>query len=289
MLRNQLKGFGARWELFFENRAPNPAGCLLRAGISRPQSESGWWDVRAMRARPNYVLSILMEKGAGSYRNENGFECQLTYGNFFLIFPGFKQIYSPGINEQWHELYVGFNGQIFDCLRDNGFLSSAQPVWSLNDPAPWLQRLFTLLEAPRPASAIEITREAAHFATFLLEMVSAAQPVDVSTAPSDWFHHACVLLTNDLSQKIRLESVATELGMSYSTFRSYFTQRAGMPPARYRDLHRIKAACEQLEKTSNTCRNIAANLGYCNEQYFSTAFKAATGYSPQEYRRKKSG
>ena len=289
MLRNQLKSFGAKWELYFENRTPNAFGSLLRGGVSKPVSQNDWWDIRKLRTRPNYVLSIMQENGAGSYRNENGFECQLSYGNFILNFPELKQTYSPGKDEYWHELYVGFSGEIFDSCRNNGIIHPSQPVWHLKNPAPWIKRLRLLLQAPRPQTAIGVTREAAEFLAFLSQMLERATPVEHGAASSDWFSHACILLTNNINSKVNLRDIAAEMGMSYSTFRLYFSQRAGMPPARYRDEQRMKMACELLIKSNKPCRVIAANVGYCSEQYFSTFFKAHVGIAPSEYRKEHQG
>jgi AraC-like DNA-binding protein len=245
-----------------------------------------WWDIRQLRTRPYYVLSMMHEQSSGSYRNENGFQCRLSYGDFFFCFPHFRQTFSPGQNEYWQESYIGFVGEVFDCCRESGVLCPQRPVWHLDDPAPWLERLHTLLRAPRPTTPRGVRREATDFLAFVLQMLEYATPVAHSDASNDWFERACVLLTNDLSRKLALREVAAELEMSYGAFRLHFTRRAGMPPARYRDRQRIQVACDFLRSSNKPCHIIAANLGYCSEQYFSTLFKAATGLAPREYRRR---
>jgi len=277
-------------ELYFDNGAPDPAGDFLGAGISLPFRPSDWWEMRGLWSYPYYSLNLILEGGSGSYRNESGFQCNLRYGNFFLTFPGIKQHYGPGKQERWSELYVGFRGQIFDHYLKQGILQHYLPVWQLDDPAPWMKRFQQLLQAPRPHTRIGTAREVTRFLALLFEMQEQAQPVQASLANSDWFSQACLMLTADMHHKVNLREVAEQLGMSYHTFRLYFTQRAGMPPMQFRDKHRLRAACEWLVSNPHkSCKQIAFTLGYYNGDHFSAHFKRHMGMTPNQYRKRFGG
>jgi len=280
-----LAELGANREFYFENLPDDSPGQLLRGGIGIPRRRNDMSDTREMWAYPYYVLEMMQEEGSGSYRNENGFGCQLAYGNFFFVYPGFKQYYGPGKDENWSEICVSFAGRIFDLYRENNILHPHQPVWHLSDPAPWIERLRSLLQTPRPTVALDRAVEATRLLHFLLEMMQEATPVESGHAPSDWFTQACLMLTSDLAHKSDLNRVASQLGMSYHTFRLYFTQRAGMSPLQYRNAKRIEAANGLLIGTDKSCRSIAFMLGYCSGDHFSADFKRHTGLSPREYRR----
>lgn len=277
---------GANREFYFENLPVDSPGQLLRGGIGTPDHRNDLCDTRAMWSYPYYVLEMMLEEGSGSYRNENGFECQLAYGNFFFAYPGFKQYYGPGKDENWSEICVSFAGQIFDLYRESNLLAPQQPVWHLADPAPWIARLSSLLQQPRPIAALDSAAQATQFLHLLLEMMQAATPAASGQATSDWFTQACLMLVNDLSHKPDLNRVAAELGMSYHTFRLYFTQRAGMSPLQYRNKKRIEAAHDLLLGTDKACNSIAFILGYCSGDHFSADFKRHTGLAPRDYRRK---
>lgn len=130
-------------------------------------------------------------------------------------------------------------------------------------------------------------QRAVHFLDYLLELLDAAQPIRESKPDADWFTVACKMLTCDLHHKIDLQHIASELGMSYHTFRLYFTRRAGMSPKRYHNQVRLAAASELLiSDTHKHCKEIAFELGFTGPHHFATQFKKQQGISPNAFRQK---
>lgn len=286
MIERNIKSLlGNSDELYFNNVSPDPAGDFLGAGISLPFRTNDWWEMRGLWSYPYYSLNLMLEGCEGSYRNENGFECDLSYGIFFLTFPRIKQHYGPGKKQRWSELYVGFKGKVFDDYVESGVLRRDLPVWRLANPQPWIEQLQELLRTPRPDTRIGTACEASRFLAFLFEMMGEAHPAQTSITSSDWFSQACLMLTSDIHHKVNLREVASNLGMSYHTFRLYFTKRAGVPPAEYRDQVRLKAACDLLrDNPHKSCKQIAFTLGYYNGDHFSAHFKRHMGMPPNQYR-----
>jgi len=280
-----LVAAGAKRHLFFERPDRGLPGQILQSGSGMPVRQNDWWNIHEMSSLPYYVLVMMQEGGRGFFRDEKGFECQLEFGHFLLISPGVKRLYGPGKDDHWSELSIAFRGSIFDLHSKCGVFDAHQPVWRLERPAVWTRRLHALLEAPRPVNEVGIARETADFLRLLLGMLEKATPVVKHVPSSDWFTRACVMLTADLSRKTDYRQVAEELGMSYNTFRHYFTQRAGMPPSRYRDSQRIKVACDFLKNTRKPHREIAFYLGYSSEQHFSAHFKEWMQMAPRAYRK----
>ena len=249
-------------------------------------SHMDWWDVQPLWSHPYYGLVMMLDEGSGFYRNQNGFQCELSSGNFLLTFPGHKQVYGPKKGEKWGELYAGFDGDIFTVAYKHKILDPSQPVWKLNDPSVWVDRLQELLQANRVATRQKQFRRAVHFCDFLLEMLDAAEPVNSNAAVSDWFALACQMSIADLHHKIDWEELATSLGMSYHTFRLYFRRRAGMSPLQYREKHRFHSACNLLMDMHYSCKDIAFVLGFADPDHFSQQFKKRFGRSPMQYRKK---
>ena len=75
-----------------------------------------------------------------------------------------------------------------------------------------------------------------------------------------------------------------DLGMSYDGFLKRFRRGVRIPTARYRAAHLIDRACELMRHGRLTDRQIAEQLGFCDEFFFSHRFKQVTGRSPRQFR-----
>jgi len=278
--------YGSPYEKYFNNGSPCPEGDLLSGGIGYPTYRNDWWDTRNLWSKPYYVLSMMIGDGIGSYHNENGFTCELSSNTFFLTFPELKASYSPADGARWGELFASFSGGLFELIRHQGILNPAQPVWRIDPLQPWVERLQEIVQAPLPRTTLQTMRRAATFLDLLLELLDKAEPVKTDKPQSDWFAIACKMLTGNLHHKADLESIATELGMSYHAFRANFAKRAGMGPMRYRDEARLKKACNYLVNNAHkTCKEIAFDLGYFDSHHFSEHFKRHLKMSPSKYRK----
>jgi AraC-like DNA-binding protein len=281
--------FGVVYQSYFESDTTNPVGDLLAAGIGIPHYRNNLQDTQKLWSSPYFGLIFVTGTGKAFYRNETGFECELSHGDFFISFPGIKRLYVPGMDEEWGELYISFTGEMFSASQKHGIISPSQPVWRLGQPEKWMKKLQQFAQRPVPLLSRDRLRRAVDFWGYLLRMMSESSPVTASSTNVDWFHHACSLLTKDLHNPVDLRLVARELKMSYNTFRNYFQKRAGVSPMRYRDQVRINAACKHLTgDLSKSVEVIAFYVGYSSPQRFSEQFKKHTGMSPTAYRKRHS-
>jgi len=83
-----------------------------------------------------------------------------------------------------------------------------------------------------------------------------------------------------------IESLASEVAMSRSVFASLFKEKTEMTPIKYLTDWRMREACELLRNTQKGIFDIAESLGYSSEAAFRKAFKASTGCSPAQYRKR---
>lgn len=86
---------------------------------------------------------------------------------------------------------------------------------------------------------------------------------------------------------LKLEDYASMCCMSKYHFSRVFRHITGAPPLEYRNRIRIEHAKELLENSYLSVCEIGEALGYASPEYFSYAFKKATGKSPMKYRANK--
>lgn len=84
---------------------------------------------------------------------------------------------------------------------------------------------------------------------------------------------------------ISLEKVAQELQVSSVYLSRLFKQELGMNFVQLLTQKRIKQAIYLLQTTDYPIVTISEQIGYETQHYFSTAFKKATGSSPNKYRK----
>jgi len=288
MSRKRKHIWGGSHQRFFDNPLVDPAGCLLNAGMELPAKLFDWWNMLDLWSYNYYGFAMPLSEEAGFYRDEDGLQCQISRGNFLLTFPGRKQHYGPSKNEDWGEIYVGFDGDIFRTAHKRGLVSVKQPVWRLDSPEIWIEKVQKLLRDSTQASARPLPQKhfyhAARFLALLLEMLDAASPVTDYSLGGDWFAEACKMLIADFRHKPDLEEIAASLGMGYHTFRLNFRQRAGVPPFQYREDYRFQVAVNYLKNMHYPCVGIASILGFSSLDHFSKQFKKRFQISPQQYR-----
>ncbi|MEM8489996.1 MAG: AraC family transcriptional regulator [Pseudomonadota bacterium] len=258
---------------FVQNLSISPIGgiriaCFVKngAGVLTPR-----------RTLPHYTLVYVL-RGGGRYFDENDVARKVRPGDAILVLPGIEHWYGPPRGERWDELYLVFEGPVFDLWRDNDCLSSNSPVFPLRPTEYWLERIKRAIGASHNGDPKKMLGDALRMQGLLADIGSTARS-EVSTELL-WLEQARLALRNSLS----VQDAAGAMGMTYEAFRKKFRKLSGQPPGRYKTEVAMEQACEMLSTSNVTLKHIANNLGYCDEYHFSKQFSKAVGWSPSEYR-----
>jgi AraC family transcriptional regulator, L-rhamnose operon regulatory protein RhaS len=84
--------------------------------------------------------------------------------------------------------------------------------------------------------------------------------------------------------EVRLDAVASNVGLSPAGLRARFKAETGYTLHEYLIHRRVEEAHRRLSSTGEDITNIAHNLGFSSSQYFATVFRRETGMTPGEYR-----
>ncbi len=87
-------------------------------------------------------------------------------------------------------------------------------------------------------------------------------------------------------EKLNMETLASECGISYSALKRMFIKRFGLPPQKYVTNMRINYAGDLLTTGDYSVETVAQLAGYSTVYYFSRQFKNQTGLTPTEYKKK---
>lgn len=100
---------------------------------------------------------------------------------------------------------------------------------------------------------------------------------------------ACLHILQNSEQTIDMQQLSSDLGISYSAFRSHFKQITGLPPGQYQIQIRLNKARRLLRNSTLSIQEIAEQLGFESIDYFSRLFKKKTGCFPLAYRKQAIG
>ena len=104
----------------------------------------------------------------------------------------------------------------------------------------------------------------------------------------EWLISAAHIIEQLTQPNQSLTSIAEKFSLSYETFRKKFTHRFGVSPQRYRMRHLMQKAIILLNEENLSVKETASRLGFCDEFYFSRAFRKLTGRPPSSLRKKSS-
>ena len=235
------------------------------------------------RVMGHYCLMLLLE-GSGSFCSAGQTPVPLKPGDAVLTCPRTASRYGPDRGHSWTELYMVFDGPVFDSLVAAGLVNPLFPIRHLTPVEEWHQRFRATIPGHLPRSWEEHAVQVMRFAAFLTEVLAVeTQPHRARQTPS-WLARARFSLEHSLQDDLNMQKLAEGAGVSYETFRKRITRELGLPPATYRLQRRIAVARELLTTTDMTGKEIGVATGLGNEFEFSRRFKQETGMSPRAFR-----
>ena len=92
-------------------------------------------------------------------------------------------------------------------------------------------------------------------------------------------------LDTQISHKITLEKVSSDLNISKSHIERVFKDRFNITPMSYFINKKIEYACALLVNTTYSINEISEQTGFHDSKYMSKCIKKATGLSPLQYRK----
>lgn len=91
-------------------------------------------------------------------------------------------------------------------------------------------------------------------------------------------------LINNINESFKSEDIAKEFKLSISYIQNLFKKRTGYSLIHFFNLKKIQKACEYLNYTDLSIKEISIKLGFNDPLYFSRLFKNYMGISPKTYK-----
>jgi AraC-like DNA-binding protein len=183
-------------------------------------------------------------------------------------------------SEPWEFVWVIVRGEFAD--RVCGELREPSPVFRLgaeSTPVVLLRNFLERLKGPFTLDPYSVTAVAYDFLVQLLKTKR-----DGELGAEDRFPRAVRDFILKNLRTVSLDILAQKFGYSPKYFIAYFRDRMRTTPNRYILLQKVKYASLLLVSTKKNINEIASEVGFSEDNYFSKVFKRAMGLAPTEYR-----
>ena len=240
--------------------------------------------MKGLRDLGHYALVYLFE-GHGQYCDIRGTQRALNSGDCFLLFPDIPHHYAPTDNTaDWNEFYIVFEGLVFDVWRKEGLLLESDCFFLLEPVYLWLKRFREVVDRkaiPSPQSSLA---DLSRLQLLMADILGNQARKLIGDDEWSWLQRAYALISKARTERPDFHAMAQTLGVSHDGFRRRFTRLSGRSPMQYHIVQMIDRACKLLYSTRKTGAEISAEIGFCDEYYFSRQFKKITGKSPRAFR-----
>lgn len=105
----------------------------------------------------------------------------------------------------------------------------------------------------------------------------------------DLIEKSILFMQEHVDKNMNLNELASHCGYSVSHFSMVFKKKTTRSPIKYFLSLKIQKACQMLDFSTMRIQEIASELAFQDQFYFSRLFRKMIGVSPAEYRKKKKG
>lgn len=235
------------------------------------------------------LVLVHIVSGHGRFRSGPSGEMPVPANSIFFVFPGVNHFYryddETGWNEQWLELDAG---AVLPLLAEAGVTpeSPLRTLSSATSVTEAFQSLFDLASS-EPADGGRWRVDAAAHRVVAEALALWKSGDDASTPAARAVERMREALVSDLTDARLVADAAQVAGMSPSRMRSLFKKATGLSPKKYQMRARLVRAGRLLRETDWPVAAVAAQTGFASLFSFSRRFTKLLGFSPTEYRRRK--
>lgn len=238
--------------------------------VKRPEGAEQW-------------ILIFVHEGRGWYQCD-GQRHPMQSNQVLLIPPGQSHAYGTDPAAPWSIFWFHFEG--LGAVQLLAWLIDGPGIRTLpcRSPESLRRQFHAILSAIERGyhehTLLELSRVLIHVLT-LLHRNPRHEP---ERRQVERIESSMDQMRQEINQPQPLRHYARAAGLSVSQFSYLFKQHTGISPMNYLTEVRMQRACEFLDTSEASIKEIAGQLGYEDPLYFSRSFKKCTGLSPSQYR-----
>lgn len=216
----------------------------------------------------------------------SGVRHSVKAGDLLIVPPGLSHAYGADEKRPWSIFWVHAAGGTVKLLLEELGISSDRPVISIGQHPPLLalfEETIDILEHGCTAPhLLYASRTLAHLMGMIIW--HRQQKWRGEPEPRQKVAQSIAFMKAHLDRPLMVSQLAAMVNLSSSHYSALFKQQTGYAPMDYFIRLRMHQACQLLDNTDLTIKQVAAALGYEDPFYFSRIFKSLNDTSPTDYR-----
>jgi AraC family transcriptional regulator of arabinose operon len=231
------------------------------------------------------AILIYCTEGSG-WCELNGQRRLVQRGELLAIPPGVSHAYGADEKTPWSILWVHAAGENLGSLLDELGVSLESPLLFVGHD-PQLLILFeeviaTIEHGYTPSHLLYASRALTHLLGLMIW--HRQQKWRDTPEPRQKVVQSIAYMKGHLNHSLTVSTLAALANLSSSHYSALFKRQTGYAPIDYFIRLRIHQACQLLDNTDMSVKEIAAALGYEDAFYCSRVFKLLNDISPRQYR-----
>lgn len=224
-----------------------------------------------------YVLS-----GSGFINSPSGL-LSASAGDAFLLHADERHDYYSNPDDPWEKIWINIDSRIANTIL-NAYGITTTMVFPGLDISDYLNQIHDIVKSNPANPEMVFDRSFIIFIRLCQFLRNSLKPRDeISDIPKN-IAELKNYLDLHLDEELNLEKCATITNLSVSQTIRAFNKVYGATPYKYLNQQRFDAAKTLLRGSQLSIQDIAKQLGFADQYYFSSFFKKKCGKSPKEYR-----
>lgn len=205
---------------------------------------------------------------------------------FFILPQNVEHSYGSDPDNPWTIYWIHFGGDALKELNETlAFQQHFKPYYvkNNNDILSIFTRIYKTLELGYSIDNLLFANMCLmHFITVFVynSRYYAATPNE----KTDCVDNAILFMQEHINENISLNDLSAQYNYSVSRFSNLFKKKTGYAPIDYFVQMKMQKACQQLDFTDRSIKEIAFSMGFDDPYYFSKRFRTVIGMSPKKYR-----
>jgi AraC family transcriptional regulator of arabinose operon len=205
---------------------------------------------------------------------------------FFILPQNTEHSYGSRPDHPWSIYWIHFGGDSLPQLNEvHAVQKHFKPFHVKNegDVVPLFTKIYKTLELGYSIDNLLFANMC--LSHFLALFIYNSRHYAVSaTDKIDCVDSAILYMQEHINENISLNELSKQYNYSVSRFSNLFKQKTGNAPIDYFVQMKMQKACQQLDFTNRSVKDIAFSMGFDDPYYFSKRFRTIIGMSPKKYR-----